>query len=145
MTETETTIEETYQLDQQVGFLLRLANQRHAAIFQDHAVGDLTRTQFAAIARLAEHGRCSQNQLGRYAAMDIATIKGVVDRLKQKGLVGTEPSQDDKRRSLISLTPKGEALVEDLHRAGREISRATLAPLTPAEQRSLLKLLGKLA
>lgn len=133
-----------YLLDDQVGYLLRLANQRHATIFQTHAVGGLTPTQFATLVRLAEHGRCSQNQLGRHAAMDIATIKGVVDRLREKGLVRSEPSQEDKRRSLVSLTSQGEALISDLLAAGRRITEETLRPLSPSEQRSFVKLLRKL-
>ncbi|MTI02946.1 MarR family winged helix-turn-helix transcriptional regulator, partial [Roseibium sp. RKSG952] len=77
--------DDSYLLDSQVGYLLRLANQRHASIFQSHTLEGLTPTQFAALVRIAELGKCSQNRLGRLAAMDVATIKGVVDRLKQKG------------------------------------------------------------
>ena len=133
-----------YSLDDQVGYLLRLANQRHTTIFQERMTADLTPTQFAALARLAEHGECSQNQLGRHAAMDIATIKGVVDRLKEKGLVTAEPSTEDRRRNLISLTKKGAALIHDLFRQGQEITEATLQPLSATEQRTFVKLLRKL-
>lgn len=144
MTALDTPRTAPYLLDEQVGYLLRLANQRHATIFQTHAVAGLTPTQFSALVRLAEHGRSSQNQLGRHAAMDIATIKGVVDRLREKGLVRTEPSQEDKRRSLVSLTSEGEALISDLLQAGRRITEETLKPLSPAEQRTFVKLLRKL-
>ena len=133
-----------YRLDEQVGYLLRLANQRHAAIFQAHSVEGLTPTQFSALIRLAQHGASSQNQLGRLAAMDIATIKGVVDRLKQKGLVQSAASPEDKRRSMVSLTPMGAALVDRLVEAGREITEETLAPLNAGERRTFLKLLAKL-
>ena len=133
-----------YDLDLQVGYLLRLASQRHSAIFQSHTVEGLTPTQFSALIRLAASGPCSQNQLGRLAAMDIATIKGVVDRLRQKGFVTTQASQRDRRRMLISLTTAGAALVARLHEAGAVITRETLKPLSPAEQRSFVKLLQKL-
>jgi len=144
MDEIKTPVDGSYLLDDQAGYLLRLANQRHATIFQQNAVNGLTPTQFTALIRLSEHGKCSQNQLGRYAAMDIATIKGVVDRLRQKGLATAEPSTEDKRRSLISLTDTGKALMADLTRAGHEITQTTLDPLTAAEQRTFLKLLRKL-
>ncbi len=135
---------ETYRLDAQAGYLLRLANQRHAAIFQNHVAAGLTPTQFSALVRLAEHGACSQNQLGRLAAMDIATIKGVVDRLRQKGFVTTAPSRDDKRRHLVSLTEAGQALIGELQAAGQRITEETLAPLSASEQKSFLRLLKKL-
>ena len=54
-----------YVLDEQVGFLLRVAMQRHTAIFTGRMVEGLTQTQFAALAKLYEVGSCSQNHLGR--------------------------------------------------------------------------------
>ncbi|MEP6067731.1 MAG: MarR family winged helix-turn-helix transcriptional regulator [Paracoccaceae bacterium] len=133
-----------YSLEDQIGFMLRVASQRHANIFQSNIVGRLTPTQFSTIIRLAEVGKVSQNHLGRLTAMDVATIKGVVDRLKTKGLIQSEPDLVDKRRSVISLSPQGEALVSDLKRAGRQISVETLAPLNAKEQKTLLGLLRKI-
>src|SRR5690242_21714054 len=76
-----------YVLDDQVGFLLRVAMQRHTAIFTSRMLDSLTQTQFAALAKLYEVGACSQNQLGRLICLDAATIKGVVDRLSLRRLV----------------------------------------------------------
>ena len=132
-----------YILDDQVGYLLRLASQRHAVIFQTH-VSDLTPTQFSTLIRISEHGALSQNHLGRLAAMDVATIKGVVDRLKAKGLVRSTPDPNDKRRSSIMLTDAGEATIARLKRDGLVISQDTLAPLKPAEQKTFLALLKRL-
>lgn len=133
-----------YKLDEQVGYVLRLVSQRHAAIFQTHSADGLTPTQFSALVRIDELGPCSQNRLGRLTAMDVATIKGVVDRLNRKGLVTLAADPDDKRRTMISLSDGGQALVADLHAAGEEITRDTLSPLTGAEEKTLLRLLSKL-
>ena len=134
----------TYLLDEQAGYLLRLASQRHAAIFQALSPDGITPTQFTALMRLHEEGTCSQNQLGRLAGMDVATIKGVVDRLRDKGLTRIAADPTDKRRSLISLSRQGAALIDTLREAGHQITEATLAPLTKAESETLLRLLRKL-
>ncbi len=97
-----------YLLDRQVGFLLRRATQRHLAIFAA-AIPGLTPTQFAALAHLATSGATSQNALGRATAMDAATIKGVIDRLRRKGYVASEASEGDRRRVLLSVTAEGRA------------------------------------
>ena len=135
---------DSYILDDQIGYILRLASQRHAAIFQTHAIENLTATQFTTLLRVSEQGHVSQNHLGRLAAMDVATIKGVVDRLRTKGLTQSAADPSDKRRTMISLTDKGAALIYDLKRIGKTITDATLDPLSAAERQTLVKLLRKI-
>jgi len=130
-----------YLLDEQIGFVLRLAGQRHTAIFQTVIDEDLTPTQFSTLIRLSEIGDSSQNQLGRLVGMDVATTKGVVDRLRKKNLVSSIVDSADVRRRKIQLTAEGAVLVNRLKRRGREISRQTLEPLSETEQKQLFELL----
>lgn len=133
-----------YVLDDQVGFILRQAYQRHAAIFVERFGDDLTPTQWAAVSKLAELGDCSQNLLGRYTAMDVATIKGVVERLARRGLVRTQPDPEDRRRLMVSLSGEGRALYEARQAIAHQVTAETLAPLKPQEQATLLRLLARL-
>ena len=135
---------EEYRLTDQVGFVLRKAHQRHVAIFASH-IADLTPPQFAALARLHADGETSQNQLGNLIAMDAATIKGVIDRLKARGLVDIAKDDGDKRRVLVNLTAEGSALVERLIPLAKKITTETLAPLTTRESETLMRLLAKIA
>ncbi|GGF20910.1 transcriptional regulator [Aliidongia dinghuensis] len=136
--------ETVYRLDDQVGFILRQAAQRHTSIFVALMVEDLTPTQFAALAKLAEVGPSSQNKLGRLTAMDGATIKGVIDRLTKRGLTETSPDPDDGRLLVVALTALGRAVAAEALPAGTRITEETLAPLTPEEQAQFLALLRKL-
>src|ERR1700682_1417750 len=85
-----------YVLDEQVGFLMRVAMQRHTAIFMSRMIAGLTQTQFAALAKLADVGPCSQNQLGRLIYLDAATTKGVVDRLQARRLISVCADRQDR-------------------------------------------------
>jgi MarR family transcriptional regulator, lower aerobic nicotinate degradation pathway regulator len=134
----------TYVLDEQIGFILRQVSQRHAMIFARDIGIDLTPTQWAALAKLQETGPCSQNQLGRLTAMDVATIKGVIDRLTSRGLTETSSDPEDGRRLLVSLTRAGQQLAEKAAPNALAISRETLAPLEPKERDVLMELLNKL-
>lgn len=136
---------EDYRLEEQVGYLLRLAMQRHGQILQAHMLHDLTATQFAALMRLAEIGTCSQNELGRQIAVDAATIKGVIDRLRKKGFIVTHPDPDDKRRLMLSLAAGCGALIADLHQAGFHITDETLKPLSPKERETFVAMLSRMA
>jgi DNA-binding MarR family transcriptional regulator len=101
-----------YVLERQVGFILRQVSQRHTAIFAASIGDDLTPTQWATLAKLLERGPCSQNLLGRQTAMDAATIKGVVDRLSNRGMLETRPDPSDARRLVVVLTPAGKEVAE---------------------------------
>ena len=133
-----------YRLEQQVGYILRQASQRHASIFASRIPEALTTTQFATLVRLQEVGPCSQNQLGRLTAMDAATIKGVTDRLIQRGFVAATVNPEDGRRRMLALTPAGLDAVARAIPAGLEITAETLEPLDAAERDQFLKLLKKL-
>ena len=133
-----------YVLEDQVGFVLRQVTQRHAAIFTSGVDGDITPTQWAALAKLREAGPLSQNLLGRQTVMDGATIKGVIDRLMVRGLVEVGPDPDDGRRRLVDLTAAGRDLVDSLAPRALLISAETLAPLDAAERKTFMRLLLRL-
>lgn len=134
-----------YVLDDQVGYLLRLAYQRHMSIFSERIVGGLTAMQFSTLYRLrSEPGRISQNALGRLVGMDAATTKGVLSRLLARDLVRIDLDPDDRRRHILSTTEAGRALLDQSFPYVQQISEETLAPLTPDERTQFVALLKKL-
>lgn len=133
-----------YVLEEQIGFILRQVHQRHSTLFARAIGANLTQTQWAALSKLAEVGACSQNQLGRMTAMDVATISGVIERLTGRGLTDTAQDPNDGRRVLVSLTRKGRELVDGATVNALAISDKTLAPLTAEERKTLIFILAKL-
>ncbi len=136
---------EGFVLDDQVAHLLRRAHQRASSVFLTVlAEAQLTPTQFFAMARLHEMGKLSQNRLGRLAAMDPATIQGVIRRLHERGLIERLADPTDRRRMVLSLSPQGHEtvvrLLKDANRVGDEI----LAPLGAEERGLFVRLLKKL-
>jgi DNA-binding MarR family transcriptional regulator len=133
-----------YILDDQVGFILRQAQQRHTNIFASLMIEELTPTQWAVIAKLAESGPCSQNLLGRQTAMDAATIKGVIDRLTKRGFTATKADPEDGRRLLVALTEEGAAVYARGAPMAERITAATLEPLSEPERAAFVALLRRL-
>jgi len=134
-----------YRLEDQVGFLIRRAHQRATAIFnRQFALAGLSSVQFAALVKVRDEGRVSQNQLGRLVHLDPVTIMGVISRLADRDLIQRMPDASDKRRTLLSITPIGQKLLEDMQSAGHQVSADTLQPLDEQEKAQFLQLLGKL-
>jgi DNA-binding MarR family transcriptional regulator len=133
-----------YQLEEQIGFVLRRAHQRATSIFQRHmAAWDVTPLQFAALAKIRDENRVSQNHLGRLTFMDPATVMGVVGRLRTRGLIRVLADANDKRRSMLMLNPSGLELLEQLESVALKVSADTLEPFSKEEQITLLNLLRR--
>lgn len=135
-----------YVLEEQVGFLLRKAQQRATEHFNG-VMGSfaVTPTQFAVMAKLDDLGPTSQNQLGRLTAMDPATIFSVVGRLVKRGWVSPSSDPLDARLVILALTGSGAAAIVEMKRVAADVSAATLSPLSPDEARLFHSLIAKLA
>lgn len=134
-----------YVLEDQIGHVMRRAFQRHAAIFAEGIEpSGLTPMQFAVMVKLYELGPQSQNHVGRLAAMDAATMMGVIRRLLERGWVARTPDPAHARRLLLTLTEDGEAVIRKALAAARRITAETLAPLSEEERGVLLGLLKRL-
>jgi MarR family transcriptional regulator, lower aerobic nicotinate degradation pathway regulator len=134
-----------YALDEQVGFHLRRAHQRATVIFNEvMAQFDITPTQFAALAKIDDEGSISQNHLGRLTAMDPSTILGVIGRLARQGLVHLRSTPGDARLTMIELTLDGQKRVAEMKALALEVSKRTLAPLKPADAKTLNELLARI-
>jgi DNA-binding MarR family transcriptional regulator len=133
-----------YVLTEQVGYMLRQALQRNTVIFNQLIGDELTPPQWAVLSQLFQTGESSQNLLGRQVSMDVATIKGVVDRLIKRKLVAARPDPIDGRRIIVGLTVRGTDFVEKLLESARAVSEETLSPLSKDEAKTLLSLLQRL-
>ena len=134
-----------FALEDHVGFLLRKAHQRNASLFLeaacDHA---LTPTQFAALVKVVECGRVTQNHLGRKVAMDPATIQGVIKRLTARGLVERTHDPMDRRTAVLAPTKAAHDLLATAIACAQRAHAATLSPLSADEQVVFLTLLRKM-
>ena len=96
------------------------------------------------VLHLIEPGRpLPMSRLADTLSCDASNVTGLVDRLESRGLVRRQPSPRDRRVKVLLLTPTGLRLRAQLLRgmAGRSLP---LARLSPAERRTLVKILEAL-
>jgi DNA-binding MarR family transcriptional regulator len=135
-----------YLVTEQAGHLLRKAYQRHLAIFQSNASDPhLTAVQFVTLCVLRDNGPSSQAELVKATAVDQATIRGIIDRLKARGLIDISKDKQDGRKVIMSLLPPGQAVLDEMYPTAHLITELTMKRLNPAERVALLYLLRKVS
>jgi len=73
-----------------------------------------------------------------------ATMTGLIDTLERDGFVQREHAPDDRRRMLVRLTAKGTAFLERILPGYFRRIAAVMSPLTEAERKTLVSLMGKI-
>lgn len=137
---------EQYRLRDQIGTILRIANQNAVDVFNRQitaAFGEplVTTTQFAVLSTLWRAGELSHSQLAERTCMDMPTLHSVLKRLERRGLIVTKTDSTDRRRRLVGLTDEGRILGSRLRGLGSSISDEILAPLNPDQRVQFLQLL----
>ena len=104
----------------------------------------LTVKRFGALATLAERGALAQNELGEQLGIDRTTMVSLVDDLERAGHVARERNPADRRAYVIELTAQGEAARREAAARLERVERELLSPLSAAERRRFIELLGRL-
>ncbi|CAN7681924.1 MarR family winged helix-turn-helix transcriptional regulator [Neorhizobium sp. LjRoot104] len=97
----------------------RLAMRRFLALSEVAlAEAEVTSQQYQAmlVIKTAAGGRIMMRELSEQMLMHPHGAVQLVDRLSLAGLANRIPSENDRRSVLIRLTPRGEALLEELAR-----------------------------
>ena len=136
---------ELYDFHDQIGHLLRRAYQRHTAIFQAAIPDtDLTAAQFVTLCALKEVQSCSLNDIVKMTAIDQATIRGVVERLRARSLIEVLHDPDDGRKLLVRLSRSGLALIDRTIPFATEVTEQTYGSLNAGERVALIFLLRRM-
>jgi DNA-binding MarR family transcriptional regulator len=104
----------------------------------------LTPAQFDVLATLGDEPGMTCKQLGEQSLITRGTLIPVLDRLEAKGLVQRSKSEKDSRQTIVSLTPEGQALYEQVFMPHVDYVRPFFdRALSAEEQQLLVSLLGR--
>jgi DNA-binding MarR family transcriptional regulator len=101
--------------DKKIGFLLerttRIAKLSFTKAFKKLGV-DITPEQWIVLDQLDAKKEMSQKEIGNESFKNAPTISRIIDNLVKKGLVSRVSEENDRRKTAISLTSDGKALVD---------------------------------
>lgn len=127
------------------GHLIRRAHQISSALFAEEcAAHDLTPVQYASLVAIHSNPEVDATRLSGLIAFDRSTLGDVLERIEAKGWVRRKSSPNDRRVKLLSLTPAGLELVQQVDAAVNRVQERLLEPLTPEERTVLVRLLARL-
>ncbi|MBB4913943.1 MarR family winged helix-turn-helix transcriptional regulator [Streptosporangium saharense] len=103
---------------------------------------DLYPGQERALTLLWELGPQPQNVLAKHIGIDMSTMTKTLQRLERSGFVSRAPSPANRRVSIVSSTPKGDALRPEVERALAEVHRRMTKGLNSTQAGELAFLLS---
>ncbi|MGD0633411.1 MAG: MarR family transcriptional regulator [Beijerinckiaceae bacterium] len=131
-------------LDGFIGFHLRLAQDASYRSFTRQADDDLLKPgRFPALAIIHLNPGISQSALGRAIARDKSTVSPLIKDLQKNGFITRKPSLHDRRSVTLSLTKKGERILDKLLARARE-HEEELDRIAGASKSRLITLLDKI-
>jgi DNA-binding MarR family transcriptional regulator len=122
-----------------------VSNTVSQAIADDYqARYDLAVTEWRVMAVLARFEGLSAREVAERTAMDKVAVSRALARLVAAGRVRRHIHHNDKRRSVLGLTPAGWRIHDEVAPMARRRERELLAKLEPEEQAWLRRILDKL-
>jgi MarR family transcriptional regulator, lower aerobic nicotinate degradation pathway regulator len=117
--------------------------QAHQLLSDALASADARGYHYRLLAALEEFGPASQATLGRRTDMDRSDVAEAVNELTGQGLVERSSDPFDRRRNVVTITAAGTRRLLALDKALAEVQDRLLAPLSPAQRRTLVRMLTR--
>lgn len=127
------------------GHLIRRSEQLHALSWAKRVGSILTPPQYALLSAVTWHSPVDQGTAGELASLDKSSMTDIIARLTRRGLVGSRPDADDRRRKFVQLTPQARVVLEQVTPSVEEVQRDVLAPLDEREALRFVELLRTVA
>jgi DNA-binding MarR family transcriptional regulator len=117
--------------DQQVEAFVRRLGRLSALHPEAWREVDLTMTQFRALLFIRARQPLSVSQLGAALQMRLGAASALVTRLARFDLVSRRENPADRRQTLVSLTPAGEAMLDRVEADAIARTRRVLSRISP--------------
>jgi len=127
------------------GFLIHDVSRLRRTVFdQRMKPRGITRSQWWVLTNLSRHEGVALTQVELARLLDVGkvTVGGLIDRLEENGLVVRTPDPMDRRSKRVSVSQKGQELVQEMQSIAIEINEAIMAGITPEQHRVLVEALS---
>ncbi len=120
---------------------LAMHRQTNDCFVQDGVTAD----QFVLLSALADGDAVTQQELVRRVSSDPNTVRAMLLRLEERGLVIREPHPADGRARSVMLTARGRQVFKRLWTKSEPLRQRMLSAFRPSEVTALVTLLHRFA
>ena len=102
---------------------------------------DLTHSQLRALIVLEKSVEVTAGELAKSADLNPASVTAMLDQLEANGIVERRRSSQDRRVCMVSLTDKGQSIVEDKRATWQALWETHLGHLSEQEMSGALRVM----
>ncbi|TWO72554.1 MarR family transcriptional regulator [Caenimonas sedimenti] len=131
-------------LESLLGYNARRASLAVIEVFLERmAPYGLKPVDFSVLSLVAHNPGITSRQLCAALGILPPNLVGMVNQFEKRELIERQPHPHDGRAMGLHLTSAGQKLIRDAERTAAQLEAEVAGRLTPAEQRTLLRLLRK--
>jgi DNA-binding MarR family transcriptional regulator len=93
--------------------IMRTINQESKRIEKEHGVS-IPQVLCLKYLKNSPDFQTTQNDIRIFLNLNSSSVHGIIERMERKGLIARLPKKDDKRKVQISLTSKGDKLIQSI-------------------------------
>ncbi len=108
------------------------------------AKGSLSFPQYVLLGHLASHGPTGMSSIAKLMGHSTPAATGLVQRLEKLDYIRRSHEKADRRKVMVSITPQGNRIVEDIRLEVIGKLEAFKERLNPQEQRAWLDIYRKI-
>lgn len=136
---------DTSYLESLLGYNARRASLAVIEVFlQRMAVYKLKPVDFSVLSLIAHNPGITSRQLCGSLSILPPNLVGMINALEKRKLIVRKPHPHDGRAMGLHLTPAGQKLMQEAERTASQLETEVALALTPAENRTLIRLLQKI-
>jgi len=116
---------------------------RFRVLFSRYTVDEITDTQHIVLRSLRENP-CNTSCLAQTLGVTLSAVTALVNRLYKMELVKRDRKEADRRQVMLSITPKGLQVLNDVENKRYLLIALYLSKLPASEQSEILAMLNRL-
>ncbi|WP_245286850.1 MarR family transcriptional regulator [Bradyrhizobium sp. Tv2a-2] len=127
------------------GFMIRLVQLKFfEGFYEQFAEMGISPASYAILALVRDNPGVAPSSVAGLLRLQLPNLIKMLNELESAGLIKRSRSKADRRAVELVLTPKGNKLIQEAAKISEPYNRRMLAPLSEAEQGTLIEMLNRI-